>query len=259
MNAIIQERVDRVVTITLNRPDKLNSLTRDMLSELTETFQQLGNDRDLRTIILTGAGNRAFCAGTDLAELAGTSTTDDAQRVSERGQKLCTVIEQTPLPVIAAINGIAAGGGFELALGCHLRVATPDATFSLPEAKLGIIPGYGGTQRLVREIGKARATEIILTGRTVSVDEAQAFGLINRIAGEGDALAEAKRLAAGISELAPLAIRSCLRAVISGSNLSLGEGLKFETKLFAELFATDDMREGTRAFLEKRKPKFEGR
>jgi enoyl-CoA hydratase len=160
--------------------------------------------------------------------------------------------------VIAAINGIAAGGGCELALASHIRIASPNAAFSLPETKLGILPGYGGTQRLAREIGKGRALEMMLTARTIRTEEALRIGLINRVAATGALLIEAEVVAKEIALLAPLAIRACLEAVIRGADLPLREGLALETKLFASLFATEDVREGTRAFLEKRKPVFKG-
>jgi enoyl-CoA hydratase len=177
--------------------------------------------------------------------------------VAERGQTLCNEIENCGVPVIAAINGIAAGGGCELALACHIRIAAPNASFSLPETKLGIIPGYGGTQRLAREIGEGRALEMMLTARSVNAEEALRVGLINRITSR-DVLAEAEALAKEIASLAPLALRACLEAVTRGLALPIAEGLALETKLFASLFATGDVKEGTRAFLEKRLPVFKG-
>ena len=203
----------------------------------------------MRAIILTGAGDRAFSAGTDLGELIHVPSAE-ARGVANRGQALCNQIEDSPVPVIAAVNGIAAGAGCELALACHIRIASSNASFSLPETKLGIIPGYGGTQRLTREMGRGRALEIMLTGRTVAADEALRIGLINRVAPAAALLAEAERLAREISQLAPLAIRSCLEAVTRGADMQLEKALDLEAQLFARLFATDDMREGTRAFLE---------
>lgn len=258
MSDILYEQLDTTAVITINRPEKLNALSGEMLVELTEKFQQLGTDDSLRAVVLTGAGNRAFSAGTDLGQLIDVEEKQEALRVAQRGQQLCDQIERTPIPVIAAINGIAAGAGCELALACHLRVAGSNASFSLPELKLGIVPGYGGTQRLAREIGRGRALEMILTARTVSADEASRLGLINRLAAEGEALETALELAREINQLAPLAIRSCIEAVTRGLELPLDEGFQLEAKLFAELFGTNDMREGTRAFLEKRKPEFKG-
>lgn len=257
-DSIILERRESVAIVTLNRPDKLNALSRETIAALSGSFKSFENDDELRAVILTGAGDRAFSAGTDLTELIHVPA-DEASAVADRGQQLCNQIEQSPVPVIAAINGIAAGAGCELALACHLRVATPNARFSLPETKLGIIPGYGGTQRLTRELGRARALELILTSGSINAEDALRFGLINRLVATAELLATAEELAGAIAQLAPLAIRACLKAVIGGSELPLAEGLALEAKLFASLFATEDMREGTLAFLEKRKPVFKGR
>jgi enoyl-CoA hydratase len=251
------ERRDDVAIVRLNRPDKLNAVSRAMLRELTDVFEQAASEKSLRAIIFTGAGDKAFSAGTDLSELIDVPD-DKALDVAEGGQQLCNVIENCPVPVIAAVNGIAAGAGCEFALASHLRIASLSASFSLPELKLGIIPGYGGTQRLAREVGHGRALEIMLTGRTVNAEEALRIGLVNRIASGESLLKEALRLAQEIATLAPLAIRACLQAVTEGTQLSLEEGLAHEADLFASLFATQDMREGTRAFLEKRKPVFKG-
>jgi enoyl-CoA hydratase len=229
-----------------------------MILALSDAFKSLDSETQLRALILTGAGEKAFCAGTDIAELTALDK-GSAREVSEHGQALCNQIESLGVPVIAAINGIAAGGGCELALACHIRIASPNAAFSLPETKLGILPGYGGTQRLAREIGKGRALEMMLTARTVGAEEALRIGLINRVAATGGLLTEAEAFAREIALLAPLAIRACLEAVIRGADLPLREGLALETKLFASLFATEDMREGTRAFLEKRPPVFKAR
>ena len=253
---IITERRESIEIIRLNRAEKFNALSREMISALSVIFTNLESDAELRVIILTGAGDKAFCAGTDISELTQLKE-DETVKVSERGQSLCNLIENFPVPVIAAINGIAAGGGCELALACHIRIASSNARFSLPETKLGIIPGYGGTQRLAREIGNGRAAEMMLTGRTIGAEEALQVGLVNRLATD-DLLTEAESLANEIAQLAPLAIRACLKAMTVGIDLPLVEGLALEAKLFASLFATDDMREGTCAFLEKRQPIFKG-
>jgi enoyl-CoA hydratase len=255
--SISEERRESFAIIRLNRPEKFNALSREMIIALSEIFTNLESPPDLRAIILTGAGDRSFCVGTDVTELANLDN-DHAREVPERGQALCNQIENCGVPVIAAVNGIAAGGGCELALACHMRIASPNASFSLPETKLGIISGYGGTQRLTREIGRGRALEIVLTGRTVRVEEALRIGLTNRVAATGDLLTEAESLAREISNLAPLAIRACLEALTRGIDLPLAEGLALEARLFSSLFATNDMREGTRAFLEKRQPVFKG-
>lgn len=257
-DSIILERRESVAIVTLNRPEKLNALSRGTIAALSAAFKNFENDAELRAVILTGAGDRAFSAGTDLSELINVPAAE-ARTVAELGQQLCNQIEQSQVPVIAAINGVAAGGGCELALACHLRVATPNGRFSLPETKLGIIPGYGGTQRLTRELGRARALELILTSGTINAEDALRLGLINRLVPAAELISTAEALAQEIAQLAPLAIRACLAAVVGGTDLPLAEGLALEAKLFASLFATADMREGTRAFLEKRKAVFKGR
>jgi len=255
---ITVERTDSFAIIRLNRPEKRNALSGEMMFALSGAFTNFKRQSELRAIILTGNGEQAFCAGTDITELAALSKAD-ASGVSARGQELCNQIETCGLPVIAAVNGIAAGGGCELALACHIRIASENAMFSLPETKLGIIPAYGGTQRLAREIGQGRALEMMLTGSAVNATKALQIGLINGIAPAGESLAAAESLAREISGLAPLAIRACLEAVIQGADLPLAEGLALEARLFSGLFASEDVREGTRAFIEKRSPIFKGR
>jgi enoyl-CoA hydratase len=249
---------DSIVVVRLDRPEKLNALTREMLFELGETFGRIEGERDIRAVILTGAGDRAFSAGTDIAELAAMDV-EEARSAARRGQDVCERIERCAVPVIAAVNGVAAGGGFELALACHIRIASSNARFSLPETLLGIIPGYGGTQRLARATGSGRALEMLLTGAEVSAEEALQIGLVNATVAPAALLPEAETLARKIASLAPLAIRACLKAVTQGLTLSLAEGLELEAELFSALFATEDMREGTRAFLEKRSPVFQGK
>jgi len=257
MSFVIHERRGSVAIVQLNRPEKFNSLTREMILALSDLFKEF-TQADLRAVILTGTGDRAFCAGTDISELNELNETE-ALQVSQRGQALCDLIEKCQVPVIAAINGLAVGGGCELALACHIRIASTNARFSLPETKLGIIPGYGGTQRLPREIGQARALEAMLTGRDLSAAEALKLGLVNRVTDSTGLMKEAEQLAHDIAKLAPLAIRACLQAVTRGVELPLEAGLALEAELFASLFATDDVREGTNAFLEKRTPVFKGK
>jgi len=257
MSLILLERRDAITVIRLNRPEKLNALSRAMLGDLSDAFKQLERQFDLRAVILTGSGEVAFCAGTDINELAELDL-NGARAASERGQAVCNQIENCPVPVIAAINGIAAGGGCELALACHLRIASTNAQFTLPETNLGLIPAYGVTQRLPREIGYGRALEMMLTGKTLSAEQGYRLGLVNQVTDPADVFTAAESLAKEISALAPLAIRACLKAVTHGLELPLKEGMALEAGLFASLFASQDMREGTRAFLEKRQPVFKG-
>jgi enoyl-CoA hydratase len=252
------EQRETIAVVRLDRPEKLNALTREMLSGLGEAFARIGSEPgSLRAVILTGAGDKAFSAGTDIAELAAMGA-EEGHNIAGRGQKVCELIERCPVPVIAAVNGLAAGGGCELALACHLRVASTGARFSLPELKLGVMPGYGGTQRLARATGSGRALEMMLTGAELSAAEALRVGLVNRVAAPAELFAEAEALAQQIAGLAPLAVRACLEAVTRGLALPLEEGLELERELFSRLFATEDVREGTRAFLEKRAPSFKG-
>ena len=256
---IVFEESGAVARVRLNRPERRNALTRAMLERLAEVFAGLGRRRDLRAVILSGAGREAFCAGTDIAEL---ETLDEAaaRRASVRGQAACEAIEMCGLPVIAAIGGVAAGGGFELALACHLRVASSRARFSLPETKLGMIPAYCATQRLARTLGHGRALALMLAGESLTAEEALRAGLLNRVVEPERVLGEAEALARSINdESAPLAVRACLEAVTRGARLPLEEGLALEAELFSRLFGTEDVREGTRAFLEKRAPVFRGR
>jgi enoyl-CoA hydratase len=246
-----------IIFVTLDRPARRNALTRAMLGRLTELFSTFGARSDLRAVVLTGAGE-AFCAGTDINDLVGLDEAG-ALETARRGQRACEAIELCGVPVVAAVNGAAAGGGCELALACHLRVVARGATFSLPEVNLGALPAYGGTQRLARAVGRGRALAAMLTGDALTAEEAQRLGLVNRVAESDRLLAEAEALAALVAEQAPLAVRACLEAVTRGARLPLEEGLELETKLFARLFSTEDVREGTRAFLEKRRPRFKGR
>jgi enoyl-CoA hydratase len=252
------ELSDAVAVVRLNRPERMNALTRRMLDELTEAFARVERDEEVRACILTGAGERAFCAGTDINDLAALDERG-ALDAARRGQEVCERIERCRVPVIAAVNGVAAGGGCELALACHLRIASTRAQFSLPETKLGVIPAYGGTQRLARIVGRGRALEIMLTGASVSAEEARRAGLASRVASPEELLTDAGSLAREIAGLAPLAIRACLEAVTRGMEMPLEEGLALEAELFSRLFSTEDMREGTRAFLEKRAPVFKGK
>jgi enoyl-CoA hydratase len=256
-NIIFEER-DAIAYVRLKRPEKRNALTRSMLERIGEIFTAVAARRDLRAVVLSGAG-KDFCAGTDIAELESLGE-EGARRKAEFGQDVCDAIELCGTPVIAAVQGAASGGGCELALACHLRVAATDARFGLPETKLGVIPAYAGTQRLARAAGNGRALAAMLAGEQIKADEALRLGLVNRVTAPDKLLAEAESLARTISDTAaPLAVRACLEAVTRGSRLPFDEALKLEAELFSRLFATEDVREGTRAFLEKRKPHFKGK
>jgi enoyl-CoA hydratase len=243
--------------VRLERASKRNALTRAMLERLGEIFAGVEARRDLRAVILSGAGPD-FCAGTDIAELEALDEASASEKAA-RGQEVCDRIEFCGTPVIAAVQGAAAGGGCELALACHLRVAATGARFGLPEARLGVVPAYGGTQRLARAVGTGRALSAMLAGEEIGAEEARQVGLVNRVVEPERLIEEAESLAQSIIDhAAPLAARACLQAVTRGARLPFDEALRLEAELFAGLFATEDVREGTRAFLEKRKPSFRG-
>jgi enoyl-CoA hydratase len=248
---------DRVAFVTVNRPEKLNALNDEVMDELRRAADEIATRDDIGGAIVTGAGQKAFVAGADIAELAKQGPFAGKAR-SRAGQAVYRSIETCGKPVIAAVNGFALGGGCELAMACTLRVASDKAKFGQPEVRLGICPGYGGTQRLPRLVGKGRALDLILTGRMVNADEALQMGLVNRVVPPDSVLDEAEKLLRGILGMGPLAIRLCLEAVDRGFDTSLDEGLLLEANHFGLLSATDDMREGMAAFLEKREPVFGG-
>jgi enoyl-CoA hydratase len=244
--------------VTINRPDKLNALNRKVMEELFVCFQALQKDQEVRVVILTGSGERAFVAGADINELA-VQTPIDGKETSRFGQQVLDLIENLGKPVIAAINGLALGGGCELAMACTLRVAAETARLGQPEVKLGLIPGYAGTQRLPRLVGKCRALELILTGEPVTAPEAHRLGLVNQVVPAPEVMAAAEKLAQKIIANAPLAIKLALEAVNHGMEMSAAEGEFLESTLFGLCCTTADMKEGTRAFLEKRPAKFVGK
>lgn len=247
---------DRTATVTINRPDKLNALNAAVLAELGAAFDQLAGDASVGSVIVTGAG-RSFVAGADIGEIANEPAAA-LEAFARRGQQLFRRIEQFRKPVIAAVNGFALGGGCELALACHVRFASTKAKFGLPEVKLGLIPGYGGTQRLPRLVGRGAALRLILGGEPIDGAEAHRIGLADAVA-EPDALLPAARaFAAAVMANGPVATARALEAVDAGLDLPLDEGLAAEARLFGSLGDTADMREGTRAFLEKRPPTFRG-
>lgn len=243
-------------TITVSRPDALNALNSNVLEELEQAFHQFRESGEVRGIIFTGEGEKAFIAGADIREMASKDPRE-AREFATKGQQLTRDIQFMGKPVIAAVNGYALGGGCELALACHLRYAAANAVFGQPEVGLGLIPGWGGTQRLPRLIGPARATELILSTRRVDAAEAKSIGLINELFTAEDLIPEARSLLSGILNQGPRAVAFALEAINKGMNLPLSEGLDLEANLFALTFGSDEMKEGTSAFLEKRDPEFE--
>jgi enoyl-CoA hydratase len=255
---LIVEQEGAVARVVLNRPKVLNALNRRLIAELAQVIDALRNDKAVRVVILTGAGEKAFAAGADINELAAL-TPVEAVDYARRGQRVFRDLEQLGKPVIAAVNGFALGGGCELAMACTLRLAAESARFGQPEVNLGIIPGYGGTQRLTRLVGKGRALDLVLTGRMVGAAEALSLGLVNQVVPDA-ALAEATgKLAGTLMEKGPLALRFAMQAVHAGLEMALDDALDQEAHLFGLTVVTDDMKEGTAAFLAKRKPDFRGK
>ena len=255
---LLFEVSDKIARITFNRPNVLNALNRKTMDELGDCLKKMRADDDIRVLILTGAGEKAFIAGADINELSQ-QTPVNGREFTLYGQEIIHRLETLGKPAIAAINGFALGGGCEVALACTLRVASRNAKLGQPEVKLGIIPGYGGSQRLPRLCGKGVAHELILTGEMISAEEAWRVGLVNRVVEPGELLATAEAIAKKIIANAPLAVKYAMEAVERGMEMPQEEGLYLEATLFGLCCATQDMREGTRAFLEKRPPKFEGR
>jgi len=249
---------DRIALLTLNQPEVLNALNQSTMEELEEVFRKRLAQDDVGAVIVTGAGDKAFAAGADIKELAALDPLE-ARAVSRQGHRILEVIEGFSRPVIAAINGFCLGGGCELALACHIRIAAESAQIGLPEVKLGLIPGYGGTQRLPRLVGKGRAMEMILSGESIGAQEAQRIGLVNGVVPLKDLISRCRELATRILANGPLAVRYCIEAINSGLDMSLQEATRLEASLFSLCCATQDMKEGTRAFLEKKKPQFKGR
>jgi len=268
---------DNILTITINRPDKLNALNKTVISELGEVVEEIYTNKDIKSAILTGAGSKAFVAGADISEFQDLNN-EEGQALSAKGSDVFFRIASSPKPIAAAVNGFALGGGCELAMACHIRLCVPTAKFGQPEVNLGLIPGYGGTQRLTHLVGRGRAIEIILTGRMVEATEAHTMGLVNYIVVEPDELlTETRKLLSIINGKAPLAVARIIECV----NIAAGDGVvnsdtwepdpfggeseskptngfMREQQAFGECFGTEDMKEGTAAFLEKRKPRFRG-
>jgi enoyl-CoA hydratase len=255
---LLLERRDAVTVLTVNRPEKLNAIHRESLAEIADAVDAFQADPAQGALIVTGSGAKAFIAGADIAELQplGPAAAED---ISRFGQDVVRRLERSDKPTIAAVNGFAFGGGCELALACHIRLASDNAVLGLPEVKLGIIPGYGGTQRLTRLVGQGRALELVLSGRNVKAEEAAAIGMVNRVVPQADLLAEAEKLARTILDNGPLAVAAAIECIVRGGSLPLEEGLRFESSRFGILAASEDMHEGLQAFLDKRKANFQRR
>jgi enoyl-CoA hydratase len=247
-----------IAIVTVNRPDKLNALNHAVIDELGQVADRIGTDAAVKGAVLTGAGAKAFVAGADIAELAQCDMAA-ARALSHKGSRVFRHLEQCLKPVVAAVNGFALGGGCELAMACHLRIASENARFGQPEVKLGTCPGYGGTVRLPRLVGRGRAIELLTTGTMIDAQEALRIGLVNRVVPQDRLLAEAEALVATILEQGPLAVAMCLEMVDDQEHLPLDAALALESRRFGDLAGTMDFREGTGAFLGKRKPAFEGR
>jgi enoyl-CoA hydratase len=256
-NLIVTSR-GRVAFVTINRPDKLNAMNAATKAELLELFNGLKNDSSIDIVILTGAGEKSFVAGTDIGEL-GALDAASGKEFSEKGQELLNLIENLGKPVIAAVNGYALGGGCEIAMACHIRIASENAKFGQPEVSLGIIPGYGGTQRLARLVGKGRAMEMILTGNQIDASEALRIGLVNKVVPLGELLSTAETVARTILSKGQVAIRMALKAVNMAHETMQSDGQALEATLFGVCCGTEDFKEGTQAFLQKRKPEFKNK
>lgn len=255
---LIETDADGIAVVTINRPDKLNALNAQVFADLEALLAAIRADAAIRAVVLTGAGPKAFVAGADIGELAEVDAAAGAA-LAARGQAVFRALERLPIPVIAAVNGFALGGGCELAMACHLRLAAPGAKFGQPEVKLGLIPGYGGTVRLPRLVGRGRALELLLTARVVDAEEALRIGLVERIVPADALLDEARGVARTILAMGPRAVALCLATVDRALDLDLDAGLAAEAAAFGEACGTDDKREGTAAFLAKRPPAFTGR
>src|SRR5712691_1846870 len=249
---------DGLLVLTIDRPKVLNALNAKTVEEIYQVFAAARDDEAVKAVIVTGSGEKAFVAGADINELA-VKTPVTGKETSERGQFILSFIEKFPKPVIAAINGFALGGGCELALACHIRIASEKAQIGLPEVTLGIIPGYGGTQRMARLLGKGKALELICTGDRINATDAEKIGLVNRVVPADQLMATCEEMAKKIASRGPLAIRAAIEAVNNGLNMSFEEGQFLEATLFGLLCASDDTKEGMRAFLEKRAANFKGK
>jgi len=256
MSTLLIQTEAGICAITINRPDKLNALNKEVFNDLEKAIDEVYTNPEIKSAIITGSGNKAFVAGADISEFLELKS-NDATTLAKRGHDVFDKIENCPKPIIAAVNGFALGGGCELALACHFIYASENARFGQPEVNLGLIPGYGGTQRLVQVTGKGRAMELIMTGKVVTAKEAMDYGIVNEIFPPEELLAKAKETLSLINSKAPIAVSKVIECINNFDHNQ--QGYDFEIKKFSECFQTDDMKEGASAFLEKRKPAFKGR
>ncbi|THU37331.1 enoyl-CoA hydratase [Niastella caeni] len=256
-SAITTSLENGILLITINRPDKMNALNKTVFEELNAAIDEVYNNREIKSAIITGAGAKAFVAGADISEFLGLKHSEGMD-LAHKGQYIFKKIEDAPKPVIAAVNGFALGGGCELAMACHFRIASDNARFGQPEVNLGLIPGYGGTQRLTQLIGKGRAIELLITGNMLDAATALQYGLVNYVVPQEELLTKARSILELVNTKAPLAVGRCIQAANAVFDHTK-DGFTEEVKLFGECFATHDMKEGTNAFLEKRKPNFTGK
>ncbi|MBA4168011.1 MAG: enoyl-CoA hydratase/isomerase family protein [Chitinophagaceae bacterium] len=247
---------NNILTVTINRPDKLNAINATVMSELNEVADEIYSNKEIRSAIITGAGAKAFVAGADISEFNGIQK--EGRELSKKGQDIFFKIERSPKPVIAAVNGFALGAGCELAMSCHFRIASANAKFGQPEVNLGLLPGYGGTQRLVQLAGKGRAMEMLLSASMIDAATALQYGLVNHVTDQENLIAKAKEILNVINTKAPIALAACITAANAVFD-ETKEGYQLEAELFGECFATEDLKEGKAAFLEKRKASFKGR
>jgi len=254
---LLTELNGNIFIITINRPDKLNALNATVMGELRSAMHEVHNNPEIRSAIITGAGAKAFVAGADVSGFPGLSK-EEGMALAKKGQDIFFMIETSPKPVVAAVNGFALGGGCELAMACHFRICSENAQFGQPEVNLGLIPGYGGTQRLTQLIGKGRAMELLMTGNMLNASNALQYGLVNAVVPQEELLAKAKSILSVINSKAPLAIAKCIECVHAVGKPNMN-GYATEIEAFGECFATEDMKEGVRAFMEKRKAAFTGR
>ncbi|WP_316816837.1 enoyl-CoA hydratase/isomerase family protein [Pedobacter nyackensis] len=255
---ILSELKEQILYVTINREHKLNALNKETLAELADVISYATGEDEVRGILLTGAGEKAFVAGADISEFSDYNG-EQGEALARNGQEqVFNAMENCPKPIVAAINGFALGGGLELALACHIRIASDNAKLGLPEVSLGLIPGYGGTQRLTQVIGKGRALEMIATGEMISADQAEKVGLVNHVVPQAELIAKAESLLGKIKLRAPLAVAAAIKSVNSTNNFGVN-GFEIEIKEFGKCFNTADFKEGTSAFLEKRKPVFSGK